>query len=90
MPRVPNPRFAQLDGLSRGDADAQKLRDFFQCSASGKHFFGLRHFGCVYGLASCNTAHVTVIADLVQTFKAKNWFPRFHAQPPFNMNGSVA
>jgi hypothetical protein len=90
MPRVPGPSFTQLDGLGRGNADAQKLSHFFKRSASGKHFFSLRHFSRVYGFASRNSAHVAVIAYFVQAFKTKNRPPRFHAQPPFNVNGSVA
>ena len=90
MPSVSSPCLAQLDRVRSGYADAKKRGHFFQRSASGKHFFGLRHFGCVYGPASRNAAHIAVVADLVQTFKPKNWFPRLHAQPLFNMNRSVA
>jgi hypothetical protein len=90
MPSVSTPRLAQLNGMSCGNADTEKRGNFFQRSTSGKHLFGLRYFGRVYGLATRNPPHVAVIAHLVQTFKTKNWFPRFHAQSPFNMNGSVA
>jgi hypothetical protein len=84
------PRFAQFDGVCGRDADGKERGYFFQRGASGKHFFGLRHFGCVNRFAPRNPAQIAVIADFIQIFKAKNWFPRFHAQSPFNMNGSVA
>lgn len=90
MPSVSRPCLAQFDRVRGRDADAQKFGHFFERSALNKHLFGLRHFSRVYGFGSGDSAHIACIAHFIQIFKTKNWFPRFHAQPLFNMNSSVA
>ena len=84
---VAAPCFTQLDAVRSRDADAQKLSNFFQRSVLFKHSFGFWNFGRVYGFAPRYAAHVPVIANFVQVFKPKNWFPRFHALTPFKVNG---
>lgn len=76
---VANPRFATLDRMRRSYAGAQKLSNLFKGCAVLKHLLGFGNFGGIKRFASGNPSHVTVIADLVQIFKVKNWFPRFHA-----------
>lgn len=76
---VANPRFATLDKVRRGYAGAQKLSNLFKGRAVLKHLLGFGNFGGVKSFASGNPARAAVIADLVQVFKVKNWFPRFHA-----------
>lgn len=90
MPSVSDPSVAALDVAGGGQTGVQKRRNFTQQRTLLKHALGLGYFGAVQRFTSCCAAHITVIAHLVQIFKAKNWFPRFHAQSPFNMNGSIA
>ena len=84
------PSFTLLDRMRCSYASAQKLSNLLKGSAALKHLFCLGNFSCIKRFASGNSAHSAVIADLVQIFKAKNWFPRFHAQLPFNINRSIA
>ena len=88
--RVTNPSFTLLDRMRCGYASAQELRDLLKGSTVLEHLLRFWNFGGVKGFASGSSAHVTVIADLVQVFKAKNWFPRFHVQLPFKLNRSIA
>ena len=85
-----SPRLALFDRMRRGYASAQKSSNLLKGSAMLKHLFSFGNFGGVKRFTSGNAAHVSEVANFVQTFKIQNWFPRFHSLTPFNVNGSIA
>jgi hypothetical protein len=85
----PRPSLPKFDSMGCGNADAKKFCGLLKRRAFGKHLLDCGNFGCVKNLAASYAAHVAVIADFVQVFKAKHWFPRFHASPLFNVNRSM-
>ena len=87
---ITRPSLALLDGVSCGYASTQKSSNLFKSSALLKHLFSFGNFGSVKRFCPSNPAHIAKVANFVQAFKAKNWFPCFHNLSPFNMNRSIA
>ena len=90
MRSIARPSLTQLDRMGRGYASAQKLSNLLKGCTVFKHTFGFRNFSGVKSFTSGDTAHVSKVADFIQTLKIKNWFPRLHILPPFNVNRSIS
>jgi hypothetical protein len=88
--RLTSPSFALLDGMRCGYASTQKNSNLFKSSAVFEHLFSFGNFGGVKRFSPSNPARIAKVANFVQAFKAKNWFPCFHSLSPFNMNRSIA
>jgi len=90
MPCVANPYDASFDVAGSSHAGTQKISNFAKQGAFCKHALGFGHFSSVQSLASRSSADVSKIADFIQIFKLRHWFPRFHALPLINENRSIA
>lgn len=87
---IARPSLALLDGVRCGYASTQKSSNLFKGGTVIKHSFSFGNFGSVKRFCPSNPAHIAKIANFVQAFKAKNWFPCFHNLSPFNINRSIA
>ena len=88
--RFTDPCFSLLDRVRSSYTGLKKICNFTKGGALTKHLFGFGYFGRVQFFPPRNSTHISCVAHLVQIFKAKNGFPRFHTIPPFNVNRSIA
>lgn len=75
---IARPSFALLNRHNGSDASTKKRGHFFKFSAIGQHMFSLLNLFCGKKFAPRNAPRVSKVANFIQIFKPKHWFPNFH------------